>query len=81
MEHMEIEDKIPIHRLYRDHINSGLAFGAERWLSTLQRTCERFARLMLSSTSTSDGGGNSCMLSLTFNAIFLFSYEKDLYSE
>lgn len=59
MEHMEIEDKSPIHRLYTDHIYSGLAFGAERWLSTLQRMCERIACLMVSSTSARDlGGGN-----------------------
>ncbi|KAK4402513.1 Homeobox-leucine zipper protein HDG11 [Sesamum angolense] len=37
MEHWEVEDKAPIHRLYRDLVHSGLAFGAERWLSTLQR--------------------------------------------
>ncbi|GFP88479.1 homeobox-leucine zipper protein hdg11 [Phtheirospermum japonicum] len=46
VEHWEIEDKAPIHRLYRDLIHSGLAFGAERWLSTLQRMCERVACLM-----------------------------------
>ncbi|KAL3630576.1 Homeobox-leucine zipper protein hdg12 [Castilleja foliolosa] len=36
VEHWEIEDKVPIHWLYRDLIHSGLAFGAERWLSTMQ---------------------------------------------
>ncbi|GAV58909.1 Homeobox domain-containing protein/START domain-containing protein [Cephalotus follicularis] len=57
VEHVEIEDKAPTHRLYRDLINTGLAFGAERWLTTLQRMCERFACLMVSSTSTRDLGG------------------------
>ncbi|KAL4347679.1 hypothetical protein GQ457_17G026850 [Hibiscus cannabinus] len=57
LEHVEIEDKTPIHRLYRDLVHSGLAFGAERWLATLQRMCERFACLMVSSTSTRDLGG------------------------
>ncbi|KAL3628947.1 Homeobox-leucine zipper protein hdg11 [Castilleja foliolosa] len=54
VEHWEIEDKVPIHRLYRDLIHSGLAFGAERWLSTLQRMCER---VMVIGNSTRDLGG------------------------
>lgn len=57
VEHVEIEDKNPTHRLYRDLIHSGLAFGAERWLATLLRMCERFACLMVSGTSTRDLGG------------------------
>ncbi|KAK6148220.1 hypothetical protein DH2020_019132 [Rehmannia glutinosa] len=57
VEHWEVEDKAPIHRLYRDLIHSGLAFGAERWLSTLQRTCERIACMMVTGNSTRDLGG------------------------
>ncbi|KAL6524582.1 Homeobox-leucine zipper protein hdg11 [Orobanche hederae] len=57
VEHWEIEDRAPIHRLYRDLIHSGLAFGAERWLSTLQRMCERVACLMVTGNSTRDLGG------------------------
>ncbi|KAI3454339.1 hypothetical protein Pfo_011002 [Paulownia fortunei] len=57
LEHWEVEDKAPIHRLYRDLIHSGLAFGAERWLSTLQRMCERIACLMVTGNSTRDLGG------------------------
>ncbi|GMI99485.1 homeodomain GLABROUS 11, HOMEODOMAIN GLABROUS 11, ENHANCED DROUGHT TOLERANCE 1 [Hibiscus trionum] len=57
LEHVEIEDKASIHRLYRGLVHSGLAFGAQRWLATLQRMCERFACLMVSSTSTRDLGG------------------------
>ncbi|KAG6420911.1 hypothetical protein SASPL_117455 [Salvia splendens] len=51
VEHWEVEEKAPIHRLYTDLIHNGLAFGAERWLSTLQRACERFACLMVSGNS------------------------------
>ncbi|KAL3618098.1 hypothetical protein CASFOL_038419 [Castilleja foliolosa] len=54
VKHWEIEDKVPIHRLYRDLIHSGLAFGAERWLSALQRICER---IMSTANSTHDLGG------------------------
>ncbi|PIN19438.1 hypothetical protein CDL12_07879 [Handroanthus impetiginosus] len=57
VEHWEVEDRAPIHRLYRDLIHSGLAFGAERWLSTLQRVCERFACLMVTANSSRDLGG------------------------
>ncbi|KAL0417315.1 UNVERIFIED_CONTAM: Homeobox-leucine zipper protein HDG11 [Sesamum latifolium] len=57
VEHWEVEDKAPIHRLYRDLIHSGLAFGAERWLSTLQRMSERFACLIVTANSTRDLGG------------------------
>ncbi|XP_072952690.1 homeobox-leucine zipper protein ROC8-like [Typha angustifolia] len=57
VEHMEIEEKAPVHLLYRDLVNSGTAFGAHRWLTTLQRTCERFACLMAAGNSPRDLGG------------------------
>ncbi|KAJ6672742.1 HOMEOBOX-LEUCINE ZIPPER PROTEIN MERISTEM L1 [Salix viminalis] len=57
VEHVEIEDKAPTHQLYRDLIHSGMAFGAERWLATLQRMCERVACQMVSGSSTRDLGG------------------------
>ncbi|CAL5184878.1 unnamed protein product [Lathyrus oleraceus] len=57
IEHVEIEDKNPLHRLYRNVIYSGVAFGAERWLTTLQRMCERLACLMVSANSTRDLSG------------------------
>ncbi|KAK7364169.1 hypothetical protein VNO80_12619 [Phaseolus coccineus] len=57
IEHVEVEDKTPVHRLYRNMIYSGIAFGAQRWLTTLQRMCERIACLMVTSNSTRDLGG------------------------
>ncbi|XP_057804143.1 homeobox-leucine zipper protein HDG11-like [Salvia miltiorrhiza] len=51
IEHWEVEDKAAVHRLYRDLIHSGLAFGAERWLANLQRMCERIACLMVAGNS------------------------------
>ncbi|KAF8398836.1 hypothetical protein HHK36_014699 [Tetracentron sinense] len=56
VEHVEVEEKTQTHQLYRDLIHSGVAFGAERWLATLQRMCERYACLMVTSTSTRDLG-------------------------
>ncbi|XP_019708739.1 homeobox-leucine zipper protein ROC8 [Elaeis guineensis] len=57
VEHMEIEEKTPVHRLYRDLVDSGEAFGAQRWLATLQRMCERFACLMATGASSRELGG------------------------
>lgn len=51
-----------MHQLYRPLLRSGLAFGARRWLATLQRQCECLAILMSSATVTandSTGTGNS----------------------
>ncbi|XP_020215888.1 homeobox-leucine zipper protein HDG11 isoform X2 [Cajanus cajan] len=57
VEHVEIEDKTLPHRLYRNLIYSGMAFGAERWLATLQRMCERLTYLMVTSNPTRDNLG------------------------
>lgn len=40
---MEVDDKTQTHRLYRDLVCGNFAYGAERWVVTLQRMCERFA--------------------------------------
>ncbi|KAL0801724.1 hypothetical protein Bca101_056900 [Brassica carinata] len=57
VEHIEIEEKEPTHELYREMIHKGIAFGAERWVTTLQRMCERFASLLAPATSSRDLGG------------------------
>lgn len=56
---MKAEEKTPISRLYRNLVESGMAFGAERWLGTLQRMCERFACLMVTGASARDLGGGT----------------------
>lgn len=56
---MEVEEKSPSHRLYRDLINSGAAFGAERWLAVLQSVSERFASLLVSNPNQELSGGTS----------------------
>ncbi|KAK3158714.1 hypothetical protein QOZ80_2AG0140630 [Eleusine coracana subsp. coracana] len=45
VEHTEY-DEASVHQLYRPLLRSGLAFGARRWLATLQRQCECLATLM-----------------------------------
>ncbi|XP_018506060.2 homeobox-leucine zipper protein HDG11-like [Pyrus x bretschneideri] len=57
IEHMEVDDKTQTHRLYRDLICSSVAYGAERWIVTLQRMCERFDCLMDDVGSTCVFGG------------------------
>ncbi|KAG7589971.1 Homeobox domain [Arabidopsis suecica] len=57
VEHIETEEKEPIHELYREIINRGIAFGADRWITTLQRMCERFASLSVPASSSRDLGG------------------------
>ncbi|KAH9307223.1 hypothetical protein KI387_035134, partial [Taxus chinensis] len=45
VEHWEYDDS-EIHGLYRSVIGSGMAFGAQRWLATLQRQSERLATVL-----------------------------------
>lgn len=66
VEHWEYDDS-GIHRLYRSVINNGLAFGAQRWLATLQRQCERLAIVLSSpqgtiATPAGNGSRNVLML-------------------
>ncbi|XP_072963292.1 homeobox-leucine zipper protein ROC3 [Typha angustifolia] len=50
VEHSEVEDKV-VHQVFGEFVSSGMAFGATRWVSTLQRQCERLASLMARSIS------------------------------
>ncbi|PIN06598.1 hypothetical protein CDL12_20846 [Handroanthus impetiginosus] len=43
IEHVQVDDKSLTHRLYRDLVSSCEAYGAKRWITSLQRMCERFA--------------------------------------
>ncbi|XP_078444427.1 homeodomain GLABROUS 11 [Wolffia australiana] len=56
VEHVEIEEKGPVHHLYRGLVLKGFAFGAQRWLATLERMCERFAALVMHGSSSRDIG-------------------------
>ncbi|KAF6168607.1 hypothetical protein GIB67_005219 [Kingdonia uniflora] len=57
VEHAEIVEKAPIHPLFNDKVYSGMAFGAARWLASLQRQSERYQYLFAAVTDTSDGCG------------------------
>ncbi|KAK8664856.1 hypothetical protein V6N13_084629 [Hibiscus sabdariffa] len=53
VEHVEVDDRA-VHNIYRPLVNSGLAFGAKRWVATLDRQCERLASLMASNILAGD---------------------------
>ncbi|GLT77589.1 hypothetical protein SLA2020_491580 [Shorea laevis] len=68
VEHAEC-DESQVHQLYRPLLSSGMGFGAQRWVATLQRQCECLAILMSSSVSARDhsaitAGGRRSMLKL-----------------
>lgn len=68
VEHAEY-DESQVHQLYRPLLSSGMGFGAQRWITTLQRQCECLAILMSSSVPTRDhtaitAGGRRSMLKL-----------------
>ncbi|XP_021888059.1 homeobox-leucine zipper protein ROC8-like [Carica papaya] len=60
IEHVEVDDKILTHQLYRDLLCSGSAYGAERWIVALQRICER---LTFSKTENSCDSNHSSVMS------------------
>ncbi|XP_024632687.1 homeobox-leucine zipper protein HDG11 [Medicago truncatula] len=41
VEHVEVEDKIHTHYVYRDLVGNYNLYGAESWIKELQRMCER----------------------------------------
>uniref|UniRef100_M4C9C8 Uncharacterized protein n=1 Tax=Brassica campestris TaxID=3711 RepID=M4C9C8_BRACM len=56
VEHMGVDDR-SVHTMYKPLVHSGLAFGARRWVSTLERQCERLASSMASNIPASDLSG------------------------
>ncbi|CAK9146822.1 unnamed protein product [Ilex paraguariensis] len=77
VEHVEVDD-IAVHNLYRLLVNSSLAFGAKRWVATLDRQCERFASAMANNISAGDVGvitspeGRKSMLKLAERMVMSF---------
>nr|KYP77016.1 Homeobox-leucine zipper protein ANTHOCYANINLESS 2 [Cajanus cajan] len=68
VEHAEY-DESQVHQLYRPLLSSGMGFGSQRWVATLQRQCECLAILMSSAAPSRDhsaitAGGRRSMLKL-----------------
>jgi hypothetical protein len=38
-----VGEEKPLHHVFKDYVAGGAAFGATRWISLLQRQCERLA--------------------------------------
>ncbi|XP_078436866.1 homeobox-leucine zipper protein ROC2-like isoform X2 [Wolffia australiana] len=55
VEHVEADDR-SVHRIYKSLVSSGLAFGAKRWLHTLERQCQRLASVITNSFPTGGVG-------------------------
>ncbi|KAK8921912.1 Homeobox-leucine zipper protein ROC2 [Platanthera zijinensis] len=77
VEHVEIDDR-SVHSIYKPLVNSGLAFGAKRWVSTLDRQCERLASVMAISIPAGEIGvittaeGRKSMLKLAERMVLSF---------
>ncbi|KAH6758817.1 HD-ZIP IV family of homeobox-leucine zipper protein with lipid-binding START domain-containing protein [Perilla frutescens var. frutescens] len=56
VEHLECQ-RSTVHSLYRTIVNSGLAFGAKHWLSTLQQQCDRLVFLVATNVPVKDSSG------------------------
>ncbi|GAU22865.1 hypothetical protein TSUD_376760 [Trifolium subterraneum] len=42
IEHVEVEDMVHTHRMFRDFVANNNLYGAESWIKELQRMCERY---------------------------------------
>ncbi|KAK9068912.1 hypothetical protein SSX86_013028 [Deinandra increscens subsp. villosa] len=77
VEHVEVDDRA-VHDIYRLLVNSGLAFGARRWVATLERQCERLASVMANNIPAGDIGvittieGRKSMLKLSERMVLSF---------
>ncbi|KAL3820679.1 hypothetical protein ACJIZ3_006584 [Penstemon smallii] len=77
IEHVEIDDRA-VHSIYKPLVNSGIAFGARRWVATLDRQCERLASVMANNISAGDVGvisspeGRKSMLKLAERMVMSF---------
>ncbi|MCO5564600.1 hypothetical protein L7F22_018265 [Adiantum nelumboides] len=52
VEHFELDEYRGVHHLFEQIVSSGMAFGAQRWLSTLHRRCESMHAINKSITSS-----------------------------
>ncbi|XP_021292767.1 homeobox-leucine zipper protein HDG2-like isoform X3 [Herrania umbratica] len=77
VEHVEVDDR-GVHNLYKQLVSSGHAFGAKRWIATLDRQCERLASVMATNITTGDVGvitnqdGRKSMLKLAERMVISF---------
>ncbi|XP_019440118.1 PREDICTED: homeobox-leucine zipper protein HDG11-like [Lupinus angustifolius] len=56
VEHVEVDENISPHSLYKDVVSTGIAYGAERWLSELSRMCHRLSSFVPNYIPCDDSG-------------------------
>lgn len=77
VEHVEVDDRA-VHNIYRGLVNTGLGFGAKRWVATLDRQCERLASALANNIPPGDVGvittpeGRKSMLKLAERMVMSF---------
>ncbi|KAK8615596.1 hypothetical protein V6N13_017181 [Hibiscus sabdariffa] len=77
VEHVEVDDR-GVHNLYKQLVSSSHAFGARRWVATLDRQCERLASLLASNIPAGEVGvitnqdGRKSMLKLAERMVISF---------
>ncbi|PNY09934.1 homeobox-leucine zipper protein HDG2-like [Trifolium pratense] len=77
VEHVEVDDR-GVHNLYKQLVSTGHAFGAKRWVATLDRQCERLASSMATNIPTVDVGvitsqeGRKSMMKLAERMVISF---------
>ncbi|XP_030459605.1 homeobox-leucine zipper protein HDG2-like isoform X2 [Syzygium oleosum] len=77
LEHVEVDDR-GVHNLYKQLVGSGHAFGAKRWVATLDRQCERLASAMATNIPSGDVGvitspeGRKSMMKLAERMVISF---------
>ncbi|KAH9744687.1 homeobox-leucine zipper protein HDG2 [Citrus sinensis] len=77
VEHVEVDDR-GVHNLYKQLVSTGNAFGAKRWVATLDRQCERLASVMATNIPTGEVGvitnqdGRKSMLKLAERMVISF---------
>ncbi|KAF7823130.1 homeobox-leucine zipper protein HDG2 isoform X1 [Senna tora] len=77
VEHVEVDER-GVHDLYKQLVSCGHAFGAKRWVATLDRQCERLASSLATNIPTGDVGvitnqeGRKSMLKLAERMVMSF---------
>ncbi|XP_020210648.1 homeobox-leucine zipper protein MERISTEM L1 [Cajanus cajan] len=71
VEHVEVDGR-EVHDLYKHFVNSCLAFGATRWVASLDRQCERFASVNATNIPAGDLCGRKSMLNLAERMMLSF---------
>ncbi|XP_030546263.1 homeobox-leucine zipper protein HDG2-like isoform X1 [Rhodamnia argentea] len=77
VENVEVDDR-GVHSLYKQLVNYGHAFGAKRWVATLDRQCERLTSAMATNIPNTDVGvitsqeGRKSMLKLAERMVISF---------